>query len=922
MNTIDIWADAPYGNYVYPTDSLLHGTDSFQQAETMRMLHDMYFSSVGTSQGANQFISFCNRVSDRWLPSLFSGDNLMLKVVLLVLILGGLTLFTPPFRAKMQKHSGFHLIAIVCLILMFLAIPLGADYFVPVCLTFLIAGILLLVAYSLLRMTTSKVNFLLKTLLVVFVIASAFLNLTKPIPSFSEIQSGYNPVDSFFWMICSSTLLFAALAFVFTWRKYFEYRKASAYSEKKHLNKQKLALWALFTWCFAFLLYFIGSYSSGTQRSLLTSLFRPALSACKIFILADSMSDISYALCRSGLFMGMLSLARLSGFLVSAQLVISLLGERLKASIRLRLAHADKSSLYVFFGINPASVQVAKTIQGAEGNSPLAVFVDTEEDNITKARTTFGFGSFVSLFTHSHEAFEAVSRADRKELPALLTISSFKLEELSDDCKSLSSIALSNLQRLINESSKTEFFFLSDDEKANIAGANRLAGLLLPADSDKPDEYYKPEKYSIYCHCRNNSMSQLLQFNKIRIETVDSAKLAIDQLKTDPAGLLTDLQDFDANGCCTSSLRSLVIGMGDIGEEAVRYLYEFGAFASASEKRSDFECYVVDGKMNELAGNLYVRIPELEDNEGKREPNVRARLMQQKEGSAEFWNWLERHITELQFILISAGDEETQMMLANEIYNLAVRNRPAHPRFPLRIFVCSSSANSSGELHLMAETYHKLNDYGNVELIPFGMPDRIFTHENITKQKEKKRAEQYYNAYQKATEQLSGQQDTWSSRRAKAVAKGSLASILEFLRMESQDISNEYHRRTKISIIQKAFSKGPLRSDGQHYTIQDLYNALPESLASNTDLHHLTDNDYFNRLVYNLAVLEHIRWNASHEIQGFQHDAEVQKQQRSLLKKHPCLDDWSNLSEYTKLYDFAVVLTTLQIENNKDKYET
>jgi hypothetical protein len=140
--------------------------------------------------------------------------------------------------------------------------------------------------------------------------------------------------------------------------------------------------------------------------------------------------------------------------------------------------------------------------------------------------------------------------------------------------------------------------------------------------------------------------------------------------------------------------------------------------------------------------------------------------------------------------------------------------------------------------------------------------------------------------------------------------------------MESQDISNEYHRRTKISIIQKAFSKGPLRIDGQHYTIQDLYNALPESLASNTDLHHLTDNDYFNRLVYNLAVLEHIRWNASHEIQGFQHDAEVQKQLRSLLKKHPCLDDWSNLSEYTKLYDFAVVLTTLQIENNKDKYET
>jgi hypothetical protein len=217
----------------------------------------------------------------------------------------------------------------------------------------------------------------------------------------------------------------------------------------------------------------------------------------------------------------------------------------------------------------------------------------------------------------------------------------------------------------------------------------------------------------------------------------------------------------------------------------------------------------------------------------------------------------------------------------------------------------------------MAETYRKLNDYGNVELIPLGTSDKIFTYENITKRNERIRAEQYYNAYQKATAQLSDDQITWSQRRANAVADGSLASILEFLRMESQDISNEYHRRTKISIIQRALSKAPLRNDGHQYTIQDLFEALPESLTSDTDLKHLTDDDYLNTLIHNIAVLEHVRWNASHEIQGFQRDADVPRQLRSLLRKHRCLDDWSNLSYYTKLFDFAVVITTLKIEKDE-----
>ncbi|MBR5716790.1 MAG: hypothetical protein IKX59_09415 [Bacteroidales bacterium] len=904
----DIWADAPFANYTYPLDSLLNSSDSLQYAEAMRMLRDVYVVNVESSQGANQIINFSNRFTDSWLPSLFSGESLMLKLVLLVGLIFCLFLYLPAFKSKVNSYKGVHLTATVCLALMLLTVPFGADYYLPICLTFLGVGIVVLLIYGFVRISLIKNNNWLKPLLVILTIVLAFVNITKPIPSLSQVQSNDNPVDNYFWVVCSAFLLFTVLSFFITWSKHFECKRAKTYSEKKYLKRHLLLLWALFTWCSAFLIYFIGTYYSGTQRSLLTSLFRPALSACKIFILADNMSDITLAFRRSGVFMGMLSLTRLSGFLVSAQLIISLLGERVKASIRMRLAHAKDSSLYVFFGINSASVQVCKTITGAKGKSPLSIFVDSLENDISNTRTTFGFGTFISLFTHKHEAFEAVAAADRDELPALLTISSVKLEELSNDCTSLSSIALKNLQRLIGESAKTEFFFLSDNEKANIAAAKILSDLL---------DAQSGEKYTIYCNCRQGSMIRLLQFRNIRIEAVDSAKLAINQLKNESKPILTDLVNFDQFGCCTSTFRSLVIGMDDIGEEAVNFLYEFGAFVNSEKKRSDFECHVIDSRMKQREGDLYLRRPELKYQEGKREPNVHVELMQLKEGSEIFWDWLNHHIATLQFILIAVGEGEAQLNLADEIYNLAVRHRTSAPQLPLKIYVCAYSTNDANKLKLMAETYCSHNDYGNVQLIPFGMPDTLFTYDNISRRLEKQKAEQYFIAYQNATAKLScGVQQTWMDRREKYEKDHAYASILEFLRMESQDISNEYHRKTKIAILKKALEQAALLDDEKRYSMENLYEALPESLSPDTDFNHIVEDDYLNTLIQNMAVIEHIRWNASHELQGFQYSDNVPKDLRSLLRKHKCLTDWSKLDDYTRLYDFAVVLTTLKLEKD------
>ena len=914
MQSPDIWGDIPYGNYTYPYDSLLNSPDSLQHAESMRMLRDLYIVNVESSQGANQFIKFCQHCSENWLPSLFSTESLVLKLILLLLlVISSIYLFVPSLKNKIRNFSGLLRLTTGSLALMLLAVPLGWDYFPTICLTILGIWLLIFLILYFARLSLKIKENWVWTVLVLLTIITAIVNLSEPLPTFPRIKDNNNPVDNYFLVVSTAFLLFIVLSFVHSWQKHYEFKKSTSFSEKQLLKREKLVSWALFSWCSAFLLYFIGIYYSGTQRSILTSLLRPAVSASKIFILADNPTEVTLAFRRSGLFMGLLSLARLSGFLVSAQIIIHLLGSRIKSFTRIRLTHCTDSSLYVFFNINSASIQVAKTITGAEGNNPHAVFVYTAEDNITKSRSTFGFGSFMSLFTHKKEAFDAVSAANREELPTILAISSSKLEDISDDCKSLASIGLKNVQRLINESSKTEFFFLSDDETANFAAAKKLTGLL--------DKNVK-QKYMIYCNCRNNNLSQLLQFNDYRIETIDFAKLAIDQLKNNPKSLLTDLVEFDDTGCCCSPLRSLVIGLNEIGEEAFNYLYEYGAFVNRKKTRSNFECHVIDSNMNDLEGSLYMRIPELKKREEKSHANVSVDLLHIEVGSEEFWNWLNQHISTLNFILISTKDEDEQLSLADEIYNLAVRRRPKDSPFPLRIFVCAYSTNSANKLNLMAETYCSLNKYGNVELIPFGLSAKLFEYQYITKQEKINRAKQFYLSYQKTTGNLSGEVPSWDKRRENALSrekndqtKDKLASILELLRMESQDISNEYHRNTKISIIKRALAQHKQRP----YTMQDLYDVLPESLTHEVKADHISNDKYLNTLIENLAALEHIRWVASHEILGFQYESNVEKQLRSLLKKHPNMVDWSKLSNDVKLYDVAVVITSLMIEKDEQR---
>ena len=64
-----------------------------------------------------------------------------------------------------------------------------------------------------------------------------------------------------------------------------------------------------------------------------------------------------------------------------------------------------------------------------------------------------------------------------------------------------------------------------------------------------------------------------------------------------------------------------------------------------------------------------------------------------------------------------------------------------------------------------------------------------------------------------------------------------------------------------------------------------------------------------------LAVCEHLRWNASHEMLGYVYGDETS----DLQKTHKYLKPWENLPDYIQYYDELVWITTKDITINSNE---
>lgn len=671
---------------------------------------------------------------------------------------------------------------------------------------------------------------------------------------------------------------------------------------------------------------------------------------------------------------GMISLQAVLSFSCTIAVLISLAYARLRAFVKLHkltMVDQEHNHLYVFFGINEPSRLLAKSINNRNDRKSLVLFVENihvdEEDH-------GGWNSIVSMITHRRQTFSVADELNARVTFTETRLCDVDINELEDDKEGekdvLNEINLVKLKELLLKlkefpnDAKLHIFFFSDKEEENIQAMSILA-----KDATIHDLKVNGIEQRFYCHARQNGLNGVVEDIAVKrgleVRIIDSSHLAIELLKADGRNHPVKLVETDKDNPTTvkSEFNSLIVGFDEAGQDALKFLYEFGAFVSSEgtpekEIRSPFHCIAIDKRMDELRGVFSTCTPAAMNQKNKDASSL-IRLEQCDCMSSEFYNSvLDSHMRKtINYVVITIGNDDLGMMLAIRILNHIRKVREDLSR--LKIYVRSYNPGRESYMQKIADYYNegynqdciksKKEDFlSEAIIIPFGQIEKIYTYEMIVMEtlieqgkifqkryceinKEKElwnlRRELLTGAKRKVILEENGEETTIIEDVPEEERKVSLVDIRSLKRKESQDLANALHAQTKICLLKDSL-KGICDWNVFVKKYFDVNGDAPNRIGKFdkicykgfvNDEKELNEN-IENKIILNLARLEHIRWVASHEMLGYiETDKNVHKYDERTMQ-HNCMRPWEELDKESKIvshlekwecdykaYDFGVV---------------
>jgi hypothetical protein len=203
------------------------------------------------------------------------------------------------------------------------------------------------------------------------------------------------------------------------------------------------------------------------------------------------------------------------------------------------------------------------------------------------------------------------------------------------------------------------------------------------------------------------------------------------------------------------------------------------------------------------------------------------------------------------------------------------------------------------------------------KIVLFGQSEKIYTYELVVKDKYQEDGRNYYEEYRTLQIDPDNDEGPWDERRNNIMTsnKGTKwERMSKIRRKENQDRSNALHAQTKIQLLKKAV--GPEKA--KDFALR----ALSERKGAQAAIDYPKLQGSEKTLMLNLAMTEHLRWNAAHEMAGYvdnvhEHTCNERTKQHNCLKPWQDLDHESNHAGYQvdfKLFDFGVVETSFKLE--------
>ena len=503
------------------------------------------------------------------------------------------------------------------------------------------------------------------------------------------------------------------------------------------------------TWLFGFVVYDIGIYT-GEPRSFLLNAPMAMIHSIDMFFLQSDAAALHDEFHENVIFMGFFSLAHLLAAFVSMVFVLKHFGFNIIAGFRMLLAAYGKKkkrkAAYVFWGMNEPSYLLAKSIKqyyqknGNEKDYRIIVVRTGSDRDRTGARN--GMERMFNFLSLKNKDLERLQDLGCLTTNTFVDVSKLNVVEDGDGSAPevlKKQLNLRQLSRILSKqtSSAVHLFFLGDDASANIQSITNLKKDKVLLDFAGDEMHHAERKITFYCHARYNSVHRVIEDEQlqdnIEVKVVDSSHISIEQLKQNVSLHPVSYVDIEDDATVSSPFNALVVGFGEVGIDAVRFLYEFGTFVKHGTarcghvERSHFHCDVVDSRMPVVAGPVLSAVPaiisELTLKNGTKvmlnsgvgkgtergdEVTTDTPLMSLHELDmlgVDFYKKLDIWVKTLNYVVIATDDDEQNMALAVRIFKLAIRYRPNLEHF--RILVCVKSDND-GHIRRTADHYNRL----------------------------------------------------------------------------------------------------------------------------------------------------------------------------------------------------------------------
>jgi len=485
------------------------------------------------------------------------------------------------------------------------------------------------------------------------------------------------------------------------------------------------------------LLYIVGFNGEGSKDNLFVLCLRSALSSMEMFVSHSDLIEVRHECHESSTYMTLFSATHFLAVVVSAIFVIRLLGLQFISRLRLFCWRIfPKKDIFIFWGINHNSVRLAKNIYSLKGNKCRIIFVNLHKEHHAHS-SRFSFSHFF------HSANEDVEKyaSEIDEIGAVLLNAKKSFNEISfsKETKLFKELGISILcdgfiRKTLNKGkNKVEYYILSDVEKDNIAAMIMLKDYLKKNQKKGSERKFNLDGFSCYCHIRKNNVNMALLGDgfKYNIHYIDSSSLSVLQLKQKVDYHPVKFVDVnEKTRMVTSDFTAMVIGFGETGRDAFRFLYEFSSFVCdkyGTESRKYF--HIVDDNLKNLKADFLNDAPALND-------KTNIKWLDHNTHSQEFWNMMRVTIENLNYIVIALDNDEEAMSVAVDISEFAYRYRKDTEK-NFRIFVRIKDKNM----------------YGSIEAIkpncihPFGADEDIFTYRTISEDVVEDGAKQFYAGY-------------------------------------------------------------------------------------------------------------------------------------------------------------------------------